>query len=302
MRLKLKFPTWFRAVTFVLCAGIVSCLTLEVEVCANEAVALSEMQTLAQAEDFFAIDTNYYAPFEALNDLDFIVIPPGNHDYLFFGSGTHLINTLTGQFRTPPFTSSIPGWVGPYVNYQPGKTQTGLTPYDQGAPLDPWGNPYLLFSPMGLLRGDTGAFTLEYYGNQFDRWTIVSFGIDRMMSSDDLFYQFGGGISSLGIPRITGPDVTMLHYNTGTVFKTGPATLIAIHGYFLGATQGTSKVYFSGVELPNIVAWSDDIVTLTLQPAIAGTGMITVQRGAQTSNPLQLTVEQNAAHDWELYE
>jgi hypothetical protein len=261
-----------------------------------------ELSSLELALEIFAVDTGYYVALEALNDLD---VTPTNppYDYIYYND-LRVVDINKGLFSPLVFsmTNPLPGWFGPYATYQPGKTQIGPSPYDEGSPLDPWGRPYYFFTPLGLVRGDTGAITLELYGDQFDRYTLVSLGPDGVVSNDDGIRQFGTGVSSLSLSSISGPDVFHLNYRTGTVFVAANGATLTLKGYFFGSSQGTSKVRFGAVELTDVTSWSSSYITVNLPLSAVGTELVTVQVGAAVSNGLQLTVNANSALDWEIYE
>ncbi len=112
------------------------------------------------------------------------------------------------------------GWQGPFLNPKrvryagetPGVPGTGDVSLD--IVVDPWGNPYRMYSPFGLL-GDSGLpggpgepvtlgmSNLRLSGaaveaNRFDRFAVISygpngvsdFGTDRRQQGDDIFYTF----------------------------------------------------------------------------------------------------------------
>jgi hypothetical protein len=291
---------------------------------ANTVAAQAEMQSLADAESMCAVDTTYYVSLETLND----VSGPSTqtpYNSLNNEGGTWVIRPARGLFqvnRVNLLTAFNP-WQGPYVNYQQGKTQTGLSPYDQGSPLDPWGTPYYFFTPMGLVRGDEGVISLEFYGDFFDRYTLVSLGLDGVQSTDDLIYQFGGGITTFGISsvRLKGQAVgagSKHATRVGTVAKALPAgaplsggtfqvpagSQIVVRGLNFGATQGTAEVLWGSTPLTQITAWSDREVGLTLPAGLIGTAALTLVRDGNPSLPATLVITKivNATRYWTLYQ
>jgi prepilin-type N-terminal cleavage/methylation domain-containing protein len=127
-------------------------------------------------------------------------------------------------------------WEGPFINYQ--RFFMGADSYDRPItspidsdayqvlrdfPLDPWGQPYRVFSPMGYTGNDDPAFdtnstrntpvewdqnedfmTLEIQDRSndrtddpYDRWAIVSFGPNQKPDeeneedNDDIIHSFG---------------------------------------------------------------------------------------------------------------
>ncbi len=265
----------------------------------SEVAALADMGTLRDALDMVFIDTGYYVSLETLNDLS--TSPTLAYDYIDYTGGARVLFPNKGLFQAAR-VDLLPTWNGPYVNFQPGTTQLGLTPYDQGTPLDPWGNPYYFFSPLGLIRGDSGTVTNELYGDQFDRYAIVSLGQDGTMSGDDLIITFGTGVSGLSLSSINGSDVAKSAPPSPTVYTVLHDKTITLKGYFFGASQGGSKVWFGSTELTPVGSWSDTSITLQLGPTIFGTALVKVQVGAAQSNGLQLTVIPNAVGHWEDYE
>ncbi|MGI8908702.1 MAG: IPT/TIG domain-containing protein [Candidatus Sumerlaeaceae bacterium] len=268
-------------------------------VSAQSAITLSEMQTIAQGLDTCLIDTTYYVSPEALNDTGNSTSTP-TYNYLNDQGGTFVIVPDWGYFKPTRqnLITAFNNWEGPYLNYQPARTQTATTPYDQGSPLDLWGGPYYLFSPLGRLRGDTGTVTLEHYADTFDQYTLVSLGSDGVKSSDDVTYQFGGGIT------ITALSSARSATSASTTTLTAPANSpIVMRGVNLGATQSGAKVMWGVQELTNITSWSSREIALTLPPATQGSAALVMQRGTATTNALSLTIfiPPTAANDWQLY-
>jgi hypothetical protein len=268
---------------------------------AQSAIALSEMQSLAQGLDTCVIDTTYYVALETLDDT---TNPSSNPAYNF-------INDQGGTFVVPPdwgyikptrvnLVTAFNHWNGPYLTYQAGRTQVGTTPYDQGSPLDPWGNPYYFFSPVGLLRGDTGTVTLDLYADVFDRYTLVSLGPDGVKSGDDILYPFGADVTATALS-----SVRVAKSPSRSVSLTVPGgSQIIIRGVNLGNTQAGAKILWGAQELLNITSWGSREIAVTLPGNLQGTAALTMQRGLVTSNALSLTVVApvSAVRDWELFE
>jgi hypothetical protein len=295
--------------------------------------AQQEMATLADAEESAAIDTSFYVALEALNDG--VASNPGSVDWINDGGGSFVIPPAKGgfnaarklfgtQFGQPNY------WGGPYVAFQQGKTQAGAAPYDKGSPLDPWGQPYLFFSPLGLLRGDTGTVAYESYADAFDRYTIVSYGPDGIKSGDDLAYQFGGGVSVFALSGIKGSGVGTSHLRlkSGTGASAGPAPAvftapaggsITVRGLNLGATAAGASVFFNAVDITGSIAdWrvvgtspqQRVEIDIDLPPSLYLQGALHVERHDSSgniisiSNALELLLPAapvNAASDWTLY-
>ncbi len=137
-----------------------------------------------------------------------------------------------GVGGNPRVRRLILDWNGPYINfhrfwYDPSSaTYTG--PYDDNYrnsidmfrdfPLDPWGNPYRFYSPIGIIgdgndhRGDQFNFEnphaqfsngelTRFDEDRFQRYAVVSYGRDGLSDTDtllppnldpnDIVYEFG---------------------------------------------------------------------------------------------------------------
>ena len=172
--------------------------------------AMVELEKFQEAQQRAAIDTGYYYRLHVLNDV------PGG-DGLGWGDGADdddgiqdeqmnnevgnprliFINTstqdlLNGAETEPVWTALLNretqyNWQGPYLTWQEQSRN------EEDFPLDPWGNPYLLFTAEGLVMEPTGqmlvsdahmAITAGYYQgyaltpSRFDRMTVLSLGPD----------------------------------------------------------------------------------------------------------------------------
>lgn len=278
----------------------------------NAAIANAEMAAMQTALDLFELEYGYYVALETLDDIDVTPTTP-QYDYVFNSPGLRVLRPNKGFFEpTPLLTLPSPPYAGPYATYQPGTTQVGSIPYDEGSPLDPWNRPYLLYSPLGLVRGDTGGITNEYHGDIFDRWAIVSLGADGLPDTvtgpdDDIIRLFSSGLSASAISVIAGPLVTEQHLYYATQFTAPAGATISIRGYNLGAIQGTSQVYFGSAPLPcTVTLWSNTLITLNLDPTVSGYQNLTVHVGPIVSpaitNALPFHIRGNAARDWATFE
>jgi hypothetical protein len=303
---------------------------------ARETAALAECKALADAEEMSAIYSGFYVSLEALNDTTFQQTNEP-YDWINNGGGCFVMRPIKGRFEGNRFTFTSGGlldpkaWNGPFVNFN-GGVQTGNLPYDQGAPLDPWGNPYLFYTPLGLARGDSGSITLEGWGDRFDRYAVVSMGSNGVADpngGDDLVYVFGAGVTALSLSSITGPEVATdpvgplaanghLPANapmlTGGATLTGPAVgaptftvpvgaTITLRGYSFGGTQSGARILFGERDMGPTSSWSDREITLTLPADAFGHDALLVERGAARSNAMDLQVglPRNAAADWTAY-
>lgn len=274
---------------------------------ADAQIAIVEMQQIAQGLDLCSLDTDRYVSLETLNDTaNSSAIPI--YDYINDQGGTFVIRTFEGFFlpsRVNLLTAALP-WNGPYMTYQPQRTQTTSTPYDIGSPLDPWGNPYYFFTPFGLVHGDSGTISLDLYADGFDRYTLVSLGPDGVKSADDITYAFGPGVTIFRVSSLRTPSGFLAAASpqvaATTGFTAGTGSTLVVRGLNFGATQSGAKVFWGATELTNVISWSAREVQFQLPPGLSGTAQLTIQRGAQTTNGLNLTivVPAAAAEDWQL--
>jgi hypothetical protein len=274
-----------------------------------------EMAILASALEICALDTTYYVPLEALNDVSDPNAVPA-YDYIDHNGGTYVIKPWEGCFRPSrvALTTAFFPWRGPYVTFQPGRTQIGTSPYDEGSPLDPWGNPYLFFSPLGLLRGDTGSLTLEYYGDQFDRYAIVSFGPDVVKSADDLIYFFGGGVTSSVISSLRGPTTVALtsgpfaadslRASQAADYRVVPGAALTIRGVNLFSNSGESSVYWGATQLSDVVSTNTREITVAVPQGLDGIDdlRIVIPGVGQTNAVRVQLLTMSDAALWALYE
>jgi hypothetical protein len=275
------------------------------------------MAIIANALEACALDTTYYVTPEALNDVaDPDANPP--YDYIADGGGTWVVPPAEGRFF-PTRVNLLTGyhrWRGPYLTFQPGRTQIGNQPYDQGSPLDPWGTPYYFFSPLGLLRGDVGMVILELYGDSFDRYALVSLGRDGVQSGDDLIYSFGPGVSRFLLTSLRGPQVERLGLGLQSLsavpsqnnppkpdFRVPVGSAFTIRGVNLGDVQGATRLLWGDIELTNITSWTNREVTVILPPSLRGLAPLHLVRDTQQTNPILLEIaDYTAATDWSLFE
>ncbi|MFP4581343.1 MAG: hypothetical protein ACLFQ6_11485 [Candidatus Sumerlaeia bacterium] len=258
------------------------------------AAAYSEMSTLAQAETHVWLDIRYYVSLENLDDLSQSNINP-SYDFIGDGGGTPVLETATADFEDTrqDLLSGFFTWKGPYVTYQQGKTdEDNIHGYDRGTPLDPWGNPYFLYSPLGLVQPPM-SISQSGYGDGFDRWAIVSYGPDRQFDGgDDLIYYFGSGP--------TRPTLSALSPTSATLGQ-----LVEIRGYNLDAPD--LSLYFDEVAMNEAIeSKSGTSISLRILPTIpSGMASITVQRpGSNPSRALDLLIyrKKTGASHWKEYD
>jgi prepilin-type N-terminal cleavage/methylation domain-containing protein len=192
---------------------------------ARIAVAQLECQQIAEAQEVVGLRYGFYVPLQLLDDL------PGSQ-------GSNNLNTYDTIEREStsievidinatmtnlvldqkPLNQSsadrrvrdmILNWDGPFLNPQRVYVPIGVNTSSTGSweqrdyPLDPWGNPYLFYSPRGRVgSGLDPAFTsfgdgsITTTDDPYDRYAIVSTGPDGRTNrqstvQDDIVYFFG---------------------------------------------------------------------------------------------------------------
>ncbi|HPS01000.1 MAG TPA: type II secretion system protein [Candidatus Sumerlaeota bacterium] len=137
-----------------------------------------------------------------------------------------LQNTLN-DITVPRIADMIQNWAGPFVEFRHVYEDPDIQPDQQryvsyDYPLDPWGQPYRLYTPLGVAGGaqaQSEAVDPTEWGNgtiftnelrsggqdqrfmRFDRYALVSWGPDQRPDTqyeidnklgDDLYITFGG--------------------------------------------------------------------------------------------------------------
>ncbi len=215
--------------------------------------AQGEVRELAVAEDMCAATHGFYVPLQVLDD----VVQPeqsnSTRDDSIQNEYSHNSGLYLYKVGLPPtaqlggtqrqLSDSQPGsanydtdvanllnkWGGPFVNFNryfkgmSGNTiinnaaDSSDTQIQEDFPLDPWGQPYRIFGPLGILGSgnvfnstspsewNSTMFNLQQTnrsGEQdpFDRFAIVSYGPNHtadlsgtgaVNSGDDIIYMFG---------------------------------------------------------------------------------------------------------------
>ncbi len=271
----------------------------------NETVALADMRNMAQALELVALDTTRYVSLENLNDVS-ASNTTNPFDSIRDQGGPYTIIPQDGFFLPRKDLTLGPNpWRGPYVNFQQGRTQTGLTPYDQGSPLDPWGTPYYLFNPFGLVRGDQGTITQELYADRFDRYTIVSLGPDRVMSSDDIPFVFGAGVTSSRLTSLRGTGVTLTSSpQAPPIYDVKAGATVILRGFNFGGPASNKSVTFDGTLLTDVISWTSREITVVLPEMLRGTGGFVVNVGSRPTNSITATIiaGYTDADNWHIYD
>lgn len=199
---------------------------------ARKATAAAECRQMADAEEACASIHGLYVPLQVLDDITRGTNSTNYTDSIDRESGIFLIDPNAPvqllTTRNPVISQSSPDarvrnlvldWQGPFLNAQrvnignsDSREPTSVNNYIQlDFPLDPWGNPYRFYSPLGLIGSRAqvtdpaqwltdGNFSDGLVTNaqqRFDRFAIVSFGPDGISdfdtsgNDDDIIYFFG---------------------------------------------------------------------------------------------------------------
>ena len=254
----------------------------------RDIAAQQDEAAIIQALEMVYLDTGYYTSIENLDDLASTTSQPYNN--INDGGGMLALEMSTANWRAArvPMSGLFGGWMGPYIAVQPQKISVDGAGYDPGTFLDPWGNPYYLFTPAGLARPTTKSITLDLYGDAFDRFTIVSLGADGVVSSDDVMRQFGSAPTQMMITSLR-PATAARGAN------------VTVHGYNLGSSASGKAILSNGSPVPNIVSWSPTQIVFTV-PQNAYDGPIQVQIGAVKSNAMDLHLLTRTTRQWTMYE
>lgn len=196
-------------------------------------LAQGECKQIAEAEDQCALVHGFYVPFLLLNALPHPQGQTRNGDTIRNqpnASSIFLINPLIRpdyQIGTQPTLNDginntnprvaqmVNYWEGPFLNLHRVYIPPGLDIVNNynylDFPLDPWGNPYLFYSAIGIIGQylNTGNFTnltINFSNgllsntdrrNYIDRYAVVSYGHDGLPNTvsplvfDDVIYLFG---------------------------------------------------------------------------------------------------------------
>jgi prepilin-type N-terminal cleavage/methylation domain-containing protein len=212
---------------------------------ARIATAKQEVREIAEAEEACASIHGFYVPFQVLDDLNpgalvatgartppdilsnsvqtaggiFLIDP--NTDLLAQLANQRVMTASDLQRQAVPRVETMyQNWSGPFLKFQryfrPNintNTDPSNTNVRDDYPLDPWGQPYRFFWPLGLIG--TGAENLSAWSDGnfngslrntgqtfYDRFAVVSLGPDglsegiggggRQQRQDDIAYIFGG--------------------------------------------------------------------------------------------------------------
>lgn len=207
-------------------------------------LAQAETREIAHAEEQVALIHGFYVPFQVLDDVSFTAgITTNNDDSIgnelspIYGinasipprqqisnQGQYQISLNAGSSR---IVNMITNWAGPFLNPQrvylgndsrgPGDPNYPISLYfRRDFPLDPWGEPYRFYSPIGIIGGNALTRTQPYndisFSNgllttnddrNFERYAVVSWGRDSEPETlagnpkDDIVYLFGSaGVES----------------------------------------------------------------------------------------------------------
>ena len=195
--------------------------------------AKHEVREIANAEEMVGVLYGFYVPLIMLDDLPFrtgnrpqsvddIQNTRNNVNPLYLiSTAIPIIDqwnnqqnaTLNDAETVVAINKLYYGWQGPFINFkryylglgnfvEPVSPDSGDVARDY--PLDPWGNPYLMLTELGIV-GINGDITNDTLNHEFDRMTILSMGPDgntlftagpptiiNPTGEDDIWVHFGG--------------------------------------------------------------------------------------------------------------
>lgn len=200
---------------------------------ARSSAATLEVKLIADAEDYVGAIYGFYVPIQLLDDL------PGQRGQDGVGANAdairselssialidinkNLLDLATGQPTLGQYSTNsrvsklLYHWDGPFLSpqrvYYEGSGAIEDATGNEAArdyPLDPWGNPYRFYSPVGIVGSGAQSSTynssnfsdgrIQRSEDRFDRYAIVSFGPDGESDKnvtgtndpDDIIYLFG---------------------------------------------------------------------------------------------------------------
>jgi prepilin-type N-terminal cleavage/methylation domain-containing protein len=196
---------------------------------ARRETARFEVEEIAKSMDQCALIHGLYVPIQVLDDL------PGQAGQNGMGSDADSVQDYastgfyavdydqdisvlgTASDTQPPLSSSstdararnmVTKWQGPYLNPQRvyDNDDIEFNQNKEDFPLDPWGNPYRFYSPVGIVGSEKSEEpysqsdfdgAISSLDDRFDRWAIVSWGPDGEADAssatdpDDVYYTFG---------------------------------------------------------------------------------------------------------------
>lgn len=205
----------------------------------------AEEREIATAEESCALIHGFYVPFQVLDDRPDIpgITSSGDTIGQDFTSSIFLINPLIApqdeignqyvlsDATNPRVSTMLTHWEGPFLNphrvYVGSQDPNDINFYTTAEahldfPLDPWGQPYRFYSPLGVIG--TSALTTQFTNNlsvsfsngvltsndnrNLERYAVMSYGRDNLpetgaggggtpAGNDDIIYLFGSaGIES----------------------------------------------------------------------------------------------------------
>jgi prepilin-type N-terminal cleavage/methylation domain-containing protein len=195
---------------------------------ARIASAQADCRAFAQAEEACAAIHGFYVPLQVLDDLPGSSVLNNDADRIGLESGILLIDPLipplqqqgnqlsigsTGTARAFELTQN---WQGPFTEARRATNSPNpgnQTDQRRDYPLDPYGQPYKFFSPIGVIGSGAAAERIEFpedlpfsfsdgllttNRDEFERYTIMSTGRDTLIDNqltlqqgDDIVYFFG---------------------------------------------------------------------------------------------------------------
>lgn len=196
---------------------------------ARLASAQTDCRSLAMAEDACAAVHGFYVPLQVLDDLPGSQILNNDADRIGLETSIRLIDPLLLpelQIGLQPLVTDTANgrvtalrneWAGPFLDFRRAtNTPDPPSQADQrnDLPLDPYGQPYRFFSPIGIIGSNANLEAIDDPENlsastfsdgvitrnedQYERYTVMSTGRDTrfdeiltLEQGDDIVHHFG---------------------------------------------------------------------------------------------------------------
>jgi prepilin-type N-terminal cleavage/methylation domain-containing protein len=205
---------------------------------ARVAAALADAKAIAEAQMTCGLIHGFFVPLQLLDNLPRNNDPEsdhiGNESTVFVVNVNQPVLQQLGNQLTVESSDLEDNWQGPFYQAQRVYVDDPNNPFQvqtlrHDFPLDPWGRPYFLYSPLGVVGTTAGSVAaagtlvtetiiranpaswgngqLTNQNDRFDRWAIVSFGPDGVAGDvngsptdlgDDIIYFFGGDAGTTG--------------------------------------------------------------------------------------------------------
>lgn len=275
---------------------IASPLLIQPALAEEKGAAGLDMVAIRDAMQLFYLDYNQLTTIENLDD---ILATEGNPFYQGINNngGALVIDVDDSRLRRRTLTAGG-GIIGPPYLTVNGPVEGADGDYDEGTPLDPWGNPYYLYSPLGLIEPKGDTISQRFYGDAFNFYSIVSHGTDGLQGGgDDLIVQ---------LPFFINKPALSTAILTQSATKSTAGYQLTIRGYVLGAQTGPATVLINGAPAAGTVtSWTAEEIVASIPgfPGEETTVSVRTSAGTETRTiPLAFGFPLLQASGWEFYQ